>query len=258
LNYAAVVATRVLLVDDVPEVRVLVRTALRLRPGFEIVGEAGDGAEAIRLAEQEQPDVVVLDLGLPDIAGREVLSQIRACSASSQVVIFSGMDPDDREWIAAQVAGYVNKDSHVDQLVDLLQTLGHGPGVEAVTELPRTPTSAGRAREFVATRLREWKLDQLVDSALVVVSELAANAVVHADSSVRIRLLLGPRTLRIEVIDHGVGTPEPQPKSTTEEHGRGLLLVSALSRAWGIDHGPGDGKTVWAEMELRGGSSAAS
>ncbi len=254
---------RVLLVDDAPEVRVLVRTALRLRRGFEVVGEAGDGAEAIRLAEQEQPDVVVLDLGLPDLAGREVLSQIRARSAGSQVVIFSGLDLDERDWderdwMEDQVAGYVTKDSHVDQLIDLLETLGHGPGVEAVTELPRTPASAGRAREFLTAKLREWKLDPLLDGALVVVSELAANAVVHAHSSLRIRLLLGPRTLRIEVIDQGGGTPEPQPRSTTEEHGRGLLLVSALSRAWGIDHGPGEGKTVWAEMELRRGAPAAS
>ena len=249
---------RVLLVDDAPEVRVLVRTALRLRSGFEVVGEAGDGAGAIRLAELEQPDVVVLDLGLPDLAGREVLSQIRARSAGSQVVIFSGMDIDDRGWLDDEVAGYITKDSHVDRLVDLLETLGHGPGVEAVMELPRTPVSAGRAREFVSAKLREWRLDPLLDGALVVVSELAANAVVHAESSVRIRLLLGPRTLRIEVIDHGVGTPEPQPKSITEEHGRGLLLVSALSRAWGIDHGPGEGKTVWAEMDLRQGAPAAS
>ncbi len=249
---------RVLLVDDAPEVRVLVRTALRLRSGFEVVGEAGDGAGAIRLAEQEQPDVVVLDLGLPDLAGRDVLSRIRDRCPGSQVVIFSGLDIDDREWLEDQVAGYINKDAHVDQLVDLLVTLGHGPGVEAVAELPRTPESAGRAREFVATRLKQWKLDPLLDGALVVVSELAANAVVHADSSLRIRLLLGPRTLRIEVIDHGVGTPEPQPRSTTEEHGRGLLLVSALSRAWGIDHGPGEGKTVWAELDLRQGASAAS
>ncbi|HEU4548006.1 MAG TPA: response regulator, partial [Microlunatus sp.] len=60
---------RVLLVDDVIAVRSLLRTALRVRGGFEVLGEAGDGGEAVRLAGSLQPDLIVLDLGLPDIAG---------------------------------------------------------------------------------------------------------------------------------------------------------------------------------------------
>ena len=76
-------AIRVLLVDDVVEVRRLVRTSLRFRGGFDVVAEASDGAEAIRMAETLRPDVVVLDLGLPDIAGHEVLSHIRAASPES-------------------------------------------------------------------------------------------------------------------------------------------------------------------------------
>lgn len=58
-------AVGVMLVDDVVEVRRLVRTALRLRGGFEVVAEANDGAEAVRLAEALHPDIVVLDLGYP-------------------------------------------------------------------------------------------------------------------------------------------------------------------------------------------------
>ena len=74
---------RVLLVDDVVDVRRLLRTALRFRGGFEVVGEASDGGEAVQLAESLRPDLVVLDLGLPDIAGREVLSRIREQVARS-------------------------------------------------------------------------------------------------------------------------------------------------------------------------------
>ena len=55
----------VLLVDDVEAVRRMVRTALRLRGGFEVVGEASSGAEAVQLADGLHPDIVVLDLGLP-------------------------------------------------------------------------------------------------------------------------------------------------------------------------------------------------
>ena len=80
------VPIRVLLVDDVVEVRRLVRTSLRFRGGFEVVGEAADGAEAVQLAAQLRPDVVVLDLGLPDIAGREVLTRADVMDGVAELV----------------------------------------------------------------------------------------------------------------------------------------------------------------------------
>lgn len=246
--YAASVAIRVLLVDDVVDVRRLVRTTLRLRGGFDVVAEAGDGAEAVHLAETLQPDIVVLDLGLPDIAGREVLSRIRERSPGSSVVVFSGMEPADRAWISENVEGYVPKDTEPGYLVDLLESVGRQGGNEAVIDLPQALTSAGTARRFVTDKVTEWQIDQLLDDALLVASELAANAVTHAGSPLRIKLSLNPATLRIDVLDKGEGTPEPQPASFTEEHGRGLHLVAALTTAWGLEVVPGEGKLVWAEL----------
>lgn len=248
--YAASVAIRVLLVDDVVDVRRLVRTALRLRGGFEVVGEASEGGEAVKFAEALQPDVVVLDLGLPDLAGHEVLSGIRRQSPGSKVVVFSGADAMDREWIAKNVDGYVLKEAELDYLIDLLESVGHRHDGEATLDLPQALTSARRAREFVSEKVMEWSLEQLLDDALLVASELAANAITHADSACRIRLSLNPATLRIDVLDTGTGTPEPQPASATEEHGRGLHLVAALTTAWGLEVLPGEGKLVWAELPL--------
>jgi DNA-binding NarL/FixJ family response regulator len=241
------VGIRVLLVDDVVEVRRLVRTALRFRDAFEVVGEAGDGGEAVRLAQALRPDVVVLDLGLPDIAGREVLSRIRERSPESKVVVFSGVDSPDRAWIADHVEGYVVKDE-LDYLVRLLETVGQHREAEASIDLPRASTSARLARQFVASRVTEWHLDELLDDALLVTSELATNAVTHADSPCRIRLSISSAALRIDVLDKGPGTPEPQPESRTAEHGRGLHLVDALTTAWGLEVLPGEGKLVWAEL----------
>jgi DNA-binding NarL/FixJ family response regulator len=243
------VTIRALLVDDVDDVRRLVRTALRVHGGFEVIAEAGDGVEAVRLAEEHRPDVVVLDLGLPDLAGHEVLSRIRQHSPDSKVVVFSGADSAD-SWVREHVEGYVLKDSELDYLVELLASVGGRATRQTVLELPRALTSAALARRFVAQTLTAWELDSLSDAALLVTSELAANAVTHADSAFRLQLSLTPSSLRIDVVDYGRGTPQPQPPSTSEEHGRGLHLIDAMTTAWGIEDAPGAGKVVWAELTL--------
>lgn len=241
---------RVLLVDDVVEVRRLVRTSLRFRGGFEVVGEAADGAEAVRLAEQLRPDVVVLDLGLPDIAGREVLSRVRDHAPESKVVVFSGLETTDRAWIKDHTEGFVLKDSDLGYLLDLLESVGRRSDTRAEIELPDDLSSVADARRFVKAHLHEWGIGEPLDDALLVVSELAANALTHAQSSYSIRLSASPQVLRIEVDDTGAGTPEPQPLTEDEEHGRGLHLVDALAASWGMESAEGGGKRVWAELAL--------
>jgi len=242
------VTIRVLLVDDVVDVRRLVRTALRFRGGFEVVGEAADGSDAVRLAGELHPDVVVLDLGLPDLAGRDVLTRIRDESPKSKVVVFSGLEPTDRDWIAGHVEAFVLKDADLDYLVDLLESVGRPREVVESMDLPQGLASPSLARRFVTETVTAWNLGLVLDDALLIASELATNAVTHAESPCRLRLSLTDTTLRIDVIDTGRGTPEPQPESFTEEHGRGLHLVAALTTAWGLDVVPGEGKVVWAEL----------
>jgi CheY-like chemotaxis protein len=239
---------RVLLVDDVVDIRRLVRTALRFRGGFEVVGEAGDGTEAVRLAKSLQPDLVVLDLDLPDLAGRDVLSRLRLHSPRTRVVVFSGTESADRAWMRHHVEGYVLKDEQLDYLVDLLESVGQMRGADAALDLPLELRSVRDARRFVNDKLKEWDLEPLVDDALLIVSELATNAMTHANSGCGLRLILTPTTLRIEVADAGGGAPEPQPPSTTGESGRGVHLVAALTTAWGMEVVEGEGKLVWAEL----------
>lgn len=224
---------RVLLVDDVDEVRRLVRTSLRFRGGFEVVGETADGAEAVRLASRLRPDVVVVDLDLPEIAGRDLLSQVRAAAPRAKIVM-----PEDGD---------------LGRLVERIESLEESDETDetaAVIDLPHELSSVSRARAFVRARSAEWGIGEPLDDALLVVSELAANALTHAGSSYRVRLSATEQALRIEVDDDGAGTPEPQPLSETDEHGRGLYLVSALATSWGMGAAEGGGKRVWAELAL--------
>ncbi len=117
-------------------------------------------------------------------------------------------------------------------------------------DLPHDLSSVSRAREFVKETFAAWGIEEPLDDALLVVSELAANALTHAGSSYRVRLSTTDQALRIEVDDDGAGTPEPQPLTETEEHGRGLHLVGALAASWGMEAAEGGGKRIWAELAL--------
>jgi CheY-like chemotaxis protein len=245
------VPIRVLLVDDVVEVRRLVRTALRFRGVFSVVGEAAGGAEAIEAAGRLRPDIVVLDIGLPDIAGQDVLTGIRTAAPDAKVVIYSGTAPDESAGLAEVVEGYALKDSELDYLVELLEELGHDRVGEMALRLPASVSSARDARTFARTVLDGWKVPDIVDDALLVVSEMVANAVTHAGTECELRIFLSSSAVRVEVADRGDGTPDPKPPSLTRNSGRGLHLIDAVSAAWGVEPDSDGGKTVWAELRRR-------
>jgi len=242
------VPVSVLLVDDVNEVRLIVRQALRLRGGFDVVAEAGDGRAAIAAAGEHHPDVVVLDLGLPDLAGREVITGLREVAPDAQVVVFTGNEADVAT-VGENVAGFVRKDDQITYLIDLLEDLGRRAERSAVFQMGPNASEVSDARQFVAERCDDWSCGEMVDDALIVVSELVTNAVVHAHSGCELRARMATdKVLRLEVVDAGRGTPDPRSAADDDEHGRGLVLVSALSAAWGVDSLPDGRKLVWAEL----------
>ncbi|MEU3250427.1 ATP-binding protein [Streptomyces sp. NPDC006997] len=118
-------------------------------------------------------------------------------------------------------------------------------------ELAAHPGSPAQARRLTRARLTGWSVcEDTCDTAALVVSELVTNAIVHtASTTVVCELRDCDDLVRIAVRDEGCapGEPHPSPSRPEEEHGRGLLLVDAVCRAWGaLEHGPG--LLVWAEL----------
>lgn len=238
----------VLLVDDVPEIRAMVRRAIEARGCLRVVGEASRGVAAVTLVEELEPDIVVLDLGLPDITGRDVLTRVRELRPATRVVIFSGHEPEDRTWFEKNTEAFLAKDVDLGYLVELLESLVSPRTDEVALTLPQDLESVRQARQFVSRTMTGWGVPGVIDEASIVVTELASNAVLHAGSAYEVRLSLNPQSVRIEVRDHGAGTPEPRPPTESGESGRGLFMVAALSASWGFESGSPGEKVVWSEL----------
>ncbi|MFE0451197.1 SpoIIE family protein phosphatase [Streptomyces sp. NPDC058914] len=116
----------------------------------------------------------------------------------------------------------------------------------------RVPEAARHARRFTRRTLRAWGIsDAAMDAALLVVSELVTNALVHTDGRVRLDLTLINHRLRVAVTDASPRTPvKPTSLSWEATGGRGILLVEAVSDTWGTVPVSG-GKQVWSELPLQ-------
>jgi DNA-binding NarL/FixJ family response regulator len=119
---------RILLADDHKMFRDAVRPLLEGTPGLAIVGEAGDGLDAVRLAAEVRPDVVVMDISMPGLNGIEAARQILAADPRVRVIILS-MHADRRfvtETLKAGAAGYLLKDGPISDLVEAIRTVAQG------------------------------------------------------------------------------------------------------------------------------------
>lgn len=123
---------------------------------------------------------------------------------------------------------------------------------EARWELPADPSVTAKCRAMVRDTLAEWKLYDLIDDVLIVVTELLANALIHGGPPIHLILSLGEGALIGSVTDRGEGWPRLRRAEDELEHGRGLRIVAALTDRWGVEPVvAGAGKTIWFACRMR-------
>jgi len=119
---------KILIVDDHAVVRKGLGMVLRLEPDFEVVGEAAGGIEAIELARQFQPSLVLLDFVMPDMDGEATALALRSATPQAKILMLTGIDLDDRvlNMLAIGVDGYVIKDIEPDELAQAIRAVARG------------------------------------------------------------------------------------------------------------------------------------
>ncbi|MGW1886903.1 SpoIIE family protein phosphatase [Streptomyces sp. NPDC001970] len=144
------------------------------------------------------------------------------------------------------------KASSDDVTLLLARTHALGPDQAASWQLPGDPAVVSSARALAANQLNQWGLEHLVETTELIVSELVTNAIRHGTGPLHLRLIRH-KMLTCEVSDSSNSYPRLRHPCTTDENGRGILLVTQLSRRWGTRYNTPNGKIIWAEQQLTPG-----
>lgn len=158
---------RVLLVDDQPLIRNGLRVLINDAEDLTVVGEAGNGAEAVRLARDHRPDVVVMDIRMPVMDGIEATRHLLSGIDPAKVLILTTFDDDEYVFAAlrAGASGFLVKDMALDDILNAVRVVAGGDAliapsvtrrlIEQFAERPAVPAPVYRSAEGITERERE-------------------------------------------------------------------------------------------------------
>jgi two-component system NarL family response regulator len=209
---------RVVVADDFPLVREGVVRALNQDPGIEVVAQAENGQEALTVAEQLRPDVMILDLRMPDLGGLAVLDKLRSSQPEIRVIVMTASEQASTllDAIAAGAAGYLSKRSTGEELRQAVITAHGGGSVitpSLASHLLKEFSSSARGEQSAVRPLQGRELDVL---RLVVQGK--------TDNEIGQELFISPRTVQNHL--------------TRIREKTGLRRRSELTR-WAVEHAIG-------------------
>jgi two-component system response regulator DegU len=179
--------TRVVLADDHPTVRAGIRKLLDKTADIQVVGEANNGNEALRLVEDLDPDVLLLDMEMPGLKGVEVARKLQAAGSPVRILVLSGYD--DKQYVSGVLAngasGYLIKEEAPQMLVEAVQGVARG--------------ERGWVSRRVAAQLAGWRRGKSpAEKALTNVEKAVLRLVVAGDTNQQIASALEMREVEVE------------------------------------------------------------
>jgi DNA-binding NarL/FixJ family response regulator len=212
----------ILLADDQPLVRMGLRRIFDRRHGFDVIAEAGDGTDAVDLAREVRPGVVVMDMRMPGTNGADAIRKMRAFDGAPPVLVLTTYDDDEtvHEAVTAGAAGFALKDSSAEDLHRAVRELANGNGWIDYTVARSLLRTFG---EVVPPPERRLKLNLLTERELDVLkllgrgatnSEIANELCVSTGTvkthvgSILAKLALRDRVAAVVfAFEHGLATP---------------------------------------------------
>jgi DNA-binding NarL/FixJ family response regulator len=177
------VTVTVLLADDQELMRTALRTCLRDEPGLAVIGEATDGAEAVRLAERLRPDVVVMDVRMPILDGIEATRRIAALGVTPpvRVLVMTTFDLDEYiiDAVRAGASGFLLKDATPEELVHAIRVIAAGQALLSPAVTRRLLDLRGRSLPPLPSGARDDAVSGLTARELTVL-ELVARGMSNA------------------------------------------------------------------------------
>ena len=179
---------RLLIVDDHPVVRDGLRGVFTGDPDFEVVGEAGDGAEAVAMVERNVTDVVLMDLRMPRMGGVEAIARLREAAPATRVLVLTTFDTDRDVLpaIEAGATGYLLKDAPREELVRAVRAASRGESVLSPAVAGRL---MGQVRKPTQEALSRRELDVLKLIADGATNREAAGQLFVSEATIKTHLL---------------------------------------------------------------------